>query len=336
MILADSRWTEGGPRDVLGIGRFASEVLQRLSGWQPVGSRLPLLHPLEPAWLAAEIARRRPAVYFSPGFNPPLVSRAPLVFTIHDLIHVRFAPERGLRQRAYYQLVVRPAARRAAAVLTVSEFSKAEIVTWAEVEPERVVVVGNGVSASFGPEGPRHEPGYPYVLYAGNDKPHKNLPRLVEAFARSGLAGEVRLVLTGKPDGRLVALARRHGAAGRLVFAGRLADVELAAHYRGAAAVALPSLYEGFGLPALEAMACGAPVLAARRASLPEITGGAAVLVDPHDVENIAEGLRTVADDAELRGKLRAGGLERARGFTWDSVATRVSAALESARNAVR
>jgi glycosyltransferase involved in cell wall biosynthesis len=336
VILADDRWAERRSRDILGIRRFASEILSRISGWEPISRRVPLLHPLEPIWLSAEVARRKPSVYFSPGFNPPLAGRAPLVFTIHDLIHLRFPAERRPAQRAYYRLVVLPAARRAATVLTVSEFSKAEIVTWARIPPERVVVTGNGVSDAFTPGGRRHEPGYPYVLYSGNEKPHKNLPGLVRAFARSGLAPDVRLVLTGGPDAQLLELAGRMGAADRLVFAGRLADDELAAFYRGAAAVALPSLYEGFGLPTVEAMASGVPVVAARATALPEVTADAAVLVDPEDVESIADGLRRSVEDDALRDSLRTAGLERARRFTWDAVAERVSAALDSARQPVR
>jgi glycosyltransferase involved in cell wall biosynthesis len=322
-LLADARWTADGPRGVLGIRRLATEILARLPDWTPVPPRLPLLHPLEPLWLAAEVARRRPAVYYSPGFNPPLVSSAPVVFTICDLIHLRVPAESGAAQKAYYRLVVRPAARRARAILTLSEYSKAEIVDWAQVDSSRVHVIGCGVSSAFRPDGERHEPGFPYILYAGNRKPHKNLPRLVRALAESGL-GDHRLILTGRPDSALTEEAARHGVEGRLAFAGDVDDGRLAALYRGADAVALPSLYEGFGLTALEAMACGIPVVAADATALPEVTGGAAVLVDPEDPEAIGAGLRYAVENSELG---RAG-LRRAADFTWDSAAERARVAI--------
>jgi hypothetical protein len=112
----------------------------------------PLLHPLEPVWLAWKVVKRKPDVYFSPGFNPPLRSAAPFVFTIHDLVHLRFAGDYGLRQRIYYESVVRPAVRRAEVVLTDSEYSKSEILGWTRVPEHKVVVASPGVGEEFSPE----------------------------------------------------------------------------------------------------------------------------------------------------------------------------------------
>src|SRR5262249_6006573 len=151
---------------------------------------------------------------------------------------------------------VRPAMRRASRVLTVSRYVKQELLAWAGVPDEHIVVVGNGVGAPFGPVGPRHTPGYPYLFYASNRKPHKNLPRLLQGYARAGLRGDVRLVLTGPPDAETHRQIAALGVADCVEYAGQLADAELAAYYRGAVALVCPSLYEGFGLPPLEAMAC--------------------------------------------------------------------------------
>ena len=318
-ILADHRWC--GPH---GIGRFAGEILRRLPALCPLPAPWPLLHPLEPARLAWMLGRLRPRVYFSPGFNPPLWSPVPCVFTLHDLIHLQCPAESSLTKQAYYRLLVRPAMRWASRVLTVSRYVKQELLAWSGVPGERVVVVGNGVGAPFGPAGPRHAPGYPYLFYAGNRKPHKNLSRLLQGYARSGRRGDVRLVLTGFPDvethQRLAAL----GVADCVDYAGQLADAELAAYYRGAVALLCPSLYEGFGLAPLEAMACGTPVLTSNVTALPEVVGEAALLVDPYDVEAIAWGIQRLVQDSALRQDLVRQGLERARLFTWEQTARRV------------
>lgn len=325
-VVADTRWI--GPH---GIGRFAREVISRLPGATTISGSLPLLHPLEPIWLSWVLARLRPRAYFSPGFNPPLRSPVPLVFTIHDLIHLRFPEETSVNKRVYYSLVVRPAAGRAYRVLTVSEFSKQEILEWAGLPEEKVLVVGNGVGSEFSPEGKRHVPGYPYLFYVGNLKPHKNLQRLLEAFARSGLSGEVRLLCTGNLDESSLRLIRDKGLDNCVIFKGIIPDEELPAYYRGALALVFPSLYEGFGLPALEAMACGTPVVTSGITALPEVVGDAAVVVDPYDVESIVWGIRRVVEDSTLREELRRKGLERAKQFSWDRTAELIWKVLQEA-----
>lgn len=318
-MLADHRWC--GPH---GIGRFAGEVLRRLPALYPVPAPWPLLHPLEPVRLAWVLERLRPRVYLSPGFNPPLWSPVPCVFTLHDLIHLQCPAESSLTKLAYYRLVVRPAMRWAARVLTVSRYVKQELLAWAGVPDERVVVVGNGVGPPFGPVGPRHAPGYPYLFYAGNRKPHKNLPCLLQGYARSGLRGDVRLVLTGPPDAETHRQTAALGVTAWVVYAGQLPDTALAAYYRGAVALVCPALYEGFGLAPLEAMACGTPVLTSNVTALPEVVGEAALQVDPYDVEAIAWGMQRLVQDSPLRQALVRQGLERARLFTWEQTATRV------------
>ncbi len=327
-LIVDTRWI--GPH---GIGRFAREVISRLPGATPIPGVLPLLHPLEPIWLSWVLVRLRPRVYFSPGFNPPLRSPVPLVFTIHDLIHLRFPEETSAHKQAYYRLVVRPAAGRAYRVLTVSEFSKREILEWAGLPKEKVLVVGNGVGSEFSSEGKRNVSGYPYLFYVGNLKPHKNLQRLLKAFARSGLSGEVRLLCTGSPDEPSLRLIRDMGLEDCVIFKGVIPDEELPAYYRGALALVFPSLYEGFGLPALEAMACGTPVVTSGITALPEVVGDAAVVVDPYDAESIAWGIRRVVEDNALREELRRKGIERAKQFSWDRTAELTWKVLQEAGN---
>jgi glycosyltransferase involved in cell wall biosynthesis len=325
--LADGRW-----RGRHGIGRFAAEVLARIGGYRSVRDSIPLLHPLEPLWLAAAIRFERPSVYFTPGFNPPPFSRCPTVFAIHDLIHLRTG-EASATKRLYYEAVVKPAARRAAAVLTVSECSKNEILEWARIPPSKVVVVGNGVSSAFTAAGLKYKAPDPYFLYVGNFKPHKNISRILAAFGRSGLAGEFRLIMTGSPDTEALRRIRNLGLGRRTWFAGSPTDSELAAFYRGATALVTPSLTEGFGLPALEAMACGCPVIAARSGAQREVLGGAGISVDPENIEDIAHGM-SLATDSGHRARTIAAGYERASSFSWEATAARVSEILSSAAQA--
>lgn len=326
MLLADYRWI--GPH---GIGRFASEVLNRLPAINPVPALGKPLHPLDPMLLSWILWRLRPQVYFSPGFNPPLRSPVPMVFTIHDLIHLCLPGEISLAKQLYYRHVVRPAAHQAYRVLTVSTYAQQAILDWTGLPNERVVVVGNGVGSVFCPSGVQYAPGYPYIFYAGNRKPHKNLTRLLQGFARSGLSRDVRLILTGTPEATVSQQIRALKLQDRVVYAGQLTDSELAAHYRGAMALVYPSLYEGFGLPPLEAMACGTPIMTSNRTALPEVVGDAALLIDPYDVEAIAWGIQCVVQDSTLRQALRHKGLERAQQFTWDQTAARVWQVLQAA-----
>ncbi len=325
MIHYDPRWS--GPH---GIGRFADEVIARLPDARPLSFRVRRLSLLDPVATALAALRLREGVYFTPGFNPPLRSAVPVVFCIHDLIHLRFPAESTPVRRAYYHLVVAPAARRAARILTGSEFSRREILEWTGLPGERVVVVSDGVAAAFVPDGPRHAPGYPYFLYVGRREPHKNLAGLLAAFAASRCRVDAGLLLTGEPDGATVALARRLGIAERIAFAGALDDTQLAAHYRGAIALTMPSFYEGFGLPMVEAMACGTPVLASNVTALPEVAGeGNALLVDPAREEAIREALDELASRSDLRSELRKRGLARAARFSWPAVAKEVARQLK-------
>jgi glycosyltransferase involved in cell wall biosynthesis len=317
-ILSDARWTGAH-----GIGRFAREVLRRLPEHHRLERGPKPLSLADPLWLLCQVCCRRPAVYFSPGFNPPPACPIPFVFTIHDLIQIRLADVATPAKRLYYEWIVKPACRRAFRVLTVSEYSRSDILKWSGIPEERVVNVGNGVEKPFEPDGPRYEPGFPYILYVGNFRPHKNLDRLFEAFRRVRCPG-LRMLLAGAPSGALGAQDRIHVIPG-------LSDDALARVYRGASLLVLPSLMEGFGLPALEAMACGAPVVVSRRTALPEVVGDAGVYVDPFDITDIQRALECVLGDAGRRATMRALGIQRARLFSWDSVAARVQTVLEAA-----
>jgi glycosyltransferase involved in cell wall biosynthesis len=315
---------------VRGLARVAQEVVRRLPQLERLEGGLPLLHPAEPLWLTGVLARRRPGLFYSPGFNAPPTCPVPFVFTVFDLIHLQIPEESGTRKRLYYRLHVKPAVKRARAVLTGSEYSRAQIVEWSGVDADRVVVIHGAAGEEFTPDGEIHEPGYPYLLYVGNHKAHKNLARLVRALAQLRERQSLRLLLPGPVEPELSALARTSGVADRLVFLGQVPDERLPALYRGAVAFVFPSLYEGFGLPPLEAMACGTPVVSSLATSLPEVVGDAAVAVDPLDVDSITNGIDRIVGDEQLRRQLRARGFAQAARFSWDDTAQRTWHALQS------
>jgi len=319
-VLYDSRWIGNH-----GIGRFAAEVQQRITYLVPFRAQRRPSHPLDPALLGATLRGLRPKLFFSPGYNSPLWWSGSFIVTLHDLHHLRVPEDSSVLKRFYYEHVIKPACHKSAAVLTVSEFSRQEIADWAKVDAQKIVNVGNGVGAPFGPIGRCLEPGYPYLLYVGSRKPHKNLPRLLHAYSVSRMRNEVRLVLSGPADKDILAHVERLGLLGDVVFTELASNQALAEAYRGATGFLFPSLYEGFGLPPLEALACGIPVLTSRVCSLPQVVGDAAILVNPEDTEEIAEGIRRIVCDSELRMQLREKGLRRSKLFSWQNTARKIS-----------
>jgi glycosyltransferase involved in cell wall biosynthesis len=326
VILYDARWIGNH-----GIGRFAGELQKHIPNLTAFQTKRRPWHPLDPVLLGYALLRRRPQLFFSPGYNSPLGWPGKFVFSLHDLNHLRVRDNSNAAKRAYYRVIIKPACHRAASVLTVSEYSKQEICAWAKIGEERIINVGNGVGPPFVASGTRYEPGYPYLLYVGSHKVNKNLPRLFQAYAASGVRNNVRLILTGQPDADMMRDLRNLSLADHVTFIGFPSNEDLSGYYRGALAVVFPSLYEGFGLPAVEAMACGTPVLTSNVCSLPEIVGDAGILVDPQDIEAIADGIRRLVEDASLIDDLRQRGLERARQFTWEKTAAKTSATLRSA-----
>lgn len=325
-ILLDDRWIGDN-----GIGRFAREVVKRLHVFQSVKASHRPVHPLDPVWISWEIHRTKPDVFYTCGINAPLYSTCPFVFTIHDLNHLSVAANSTALKRAYYCLIVKQACQRAFKIITVSEFSRQSIVEWSKIRESRVVNVGNGVDSAYCPEGDKYTPDYPYLFYVGNRKPHKNIPRLLEAFKSSHVRANVKLILSGKSDKSTAQLIKNKGLEKDVVFAGVVPEAKLPCYYRGAIALVFPSLYEGFGLPVLEAMACGTAVITSDCTALPEVAGNACLLVDPLQVDEIAAAIRRVVDGTALREELRSLGPKRARHFSWEKTAAKVWKVLEEA-----
>jgi len=224
----------------------------------------------------------------------------------------------------YYATVLKRACHRAVSILTVSEFSRARIVEWSGVSPEKVLNVRCGVDPEYHPGADPYELPFPYLLCVSNRKRHKNEFRTVEAFARADLADGMQLVFTGKPTVELADHIEQHHVTPRVHFVGVVPDSQLPSLYRSAEALVFTSLYEGFGLPVLEAMACGTPVVTANTSALPEVAGDAALLVDPTSVEQITEAMKQIVSDTSLRQQLREKGLAQAARFSWASTSARV------------
>jgi len=312
VIYADQRWIGNH-----GIGRFARHVLAALD-YRPVPLSSNPAAPLD-SWFLGLALRQldRTDVFFSPGYNTPLFCPAPFVFTIHDLSHIYCPEGRRPQIQLYYATVMKRACRRAVRILTVSEFTRKQIINWSGVAAEKVVNVGNGVDSTYRPEGDSYGLPFRYLLSVSNRRPHKNEFRIVAAFAKANLDSSLHLVFTGNLTHKLASWIEEQGVSGRVKFLGAIEEEKMPPLYRGAEALILPSLYEGFGLPVLEAMACGTPVVTSNVTAMPETAGDAALLVDLRSVEQIALAIARVMSDSSLRQQLRERSINRAAGFSW-------------------
>ena len=278
-------------------------------------------------------------------YNAPPVCPCPIVVTVHD-ISFRLDPDQfSPRDRLILSTLVPLSMRRAARVITVSNAARADILRHYRVPPERVVATPEAADEAFRPITDRATVervarGYglegPFMLAVGNLQPRKNLPRLVAAFAGVRGAGEttVKLAIVGKAqwqESEVYAAVRQHGLDNAVIFTGYVPDEDLVALYNAAAVFVYPSLYEGFGLPPLEAMACGTPVVASRADAIAEVCGDAALLVSPTDVAELTRGLLRVLRDPALAASLRERGFRRVRDFSWRKTAEQTLAIYEAA-----
>ena len=327
MRLFDSRWAGAH-----GIGRFSTELLRRLTGFEPVEISGRPSDPMDPWRVGRHLRKVGADFYFSPGYNAPVGAPCGFAFTVHDLNHLVISENGGALKRLYYKKLVRPALKKASVVFTVSEFSRQQILEWSGMSEDGLVVVRQGVAEEFRPFGDTVKRERPYLLYVGNHRPHKNMDRMFMGFAASGLAKNFEFLATGEPDEHLRSLLKSLKIEAQVHFLGKISDAVLASHYRGARGLVFVSLYEGFGLPIIESMACGTPVLTSNVASMPEVSGGAALLADPRDVDDIAEKMCSLAADEALRENLRTRGLAWSCQYDWSRAALTVGDALSRVR----
>jgi glycosyltransferase involved in cell wall biosynthesis len=285
----------------------------------------------------AEIPLKVPQsdIFWSPHYNIPLlpIRARHRVVTIHDVYHLAYLHTLSRIERLYARTVIPLAARLSEKVITVSAFSKSEIVKYTGIGPEKIEVIHNGVdSAAFRDTKRKKDDGVspsdPYLLYVGNVKPHKNVIGLINAFVTVRKSfPDVKLVIVGKRDhfihgiDNLDEYVTSLGIDRQIVFTGFVGNDELCRLYKNARVFVFPSFYEGFGLPPLEAMASGVPVVVSRSASLPEVCGDAAMYVDPHNPQDIARGIIRVLREGLLINELVDKGLVRAAGFSWKASA---------------
>jgi len=279
-------------------------------------------------------SRARVEVIHAPAYTAPFWSRAPVVLTIHDVsyaLHPEWYPyRRDWMRRAFY----RKSARTASRIVTVSTFSAREIATAYDIPLDRITIAPLGVDRGFSPgydDSPCELPAgvaAPYVLHVGDLHERRNLGVAVEAVIDArrhfGASSTLSLVLAGIDRGvteGLCAIASNAGVPDAVVPLGNVSEERLRMLYQCAVALVYPSLYEGFGLPVIEAMASGTPVIASHAASIPEVLGNAGVLLDPLDVRGWTDAIVNVVNDEQLRARLRAAGLARAGEFTWERTA---------------
>jgi glycosyltransferase involved in cell wall biosynthesis len=287
-----------------------------------------------------ELTKRGANLYHSPYYLMPYAPGAPTVLTVYDVIPLRYPQFSSARARLLFRLTTRLALQAARHVIAITENARQDFVSEFDVRTERITAIPLGVDASFRPpardEVDRVRAKYGlhrrYTLYLGSNKPHKNLVRLVQAWWVLS-DGEAELAIAGAwderyPEARQLAESRGDST---IRWVGRVAEEDLSALYGAADVFVFPSLFEGFGLPVAEAMACGTPVICSNVTALPEIAGDAAILIEPNDTQAIANALERVLGDDGLRATLRQGGLARAARFSWERTAAQTLAVYRQA-----
>jgi glycosyltransferase involved in cell wall biosynthesis len=298
--------------------------------------------------LPMAIKRDRIDVFFSPYYKLPFFLSCPSVITVHDLGPL-YVPEyddwKGRFYRLYFKRLVRSSVRKATMVILVSHYSKRCLQEMGDIDDGKLKVVHNCINNQYRPvsengllERTKKRYGIQdrYILYTGNMNPHKNVSGLIHAYSKlnHGLCGDFQLVIAGNKNRyfrSLQAQVARLNLGGHVIFTGHVADDELLRLYSGAALFVFPSLYEGFGLPPLEAMACGTPVVSSKATSLEEVIGDAGVLVSPGDVDEMSKAIESVLTDENLRQTYIRRGFARAGEFRMQDNADEILKVIDSA-----
>ncbi len=336
-----------------GVQRFAREIVRELAPLTPLVIVAPpgdLIdadlgvevrqigrrhgHPWEQIDLPAYLGREGRPLLLGLATTGPVTYR-PQIVAHHDITYVRHPDSFARSFRLLYRALIPPVLRASARVITVSDFSAREIAQHYRVPAEKLRVVANAVSGDFTADGPTHDEGCAYLLAVSSPNRHKNFDALLSAFHRADLHHIRRLLIVGG-QARAFHAATRSGDDDRVRFLGRVDDAELARLYRGATAFAFPSLYEGFGIPPLEAQRSGTPVLAARAASLPAVLGDSALWIDPLDPDDIRRGLERLDSDPALRAELSRRGRVNEAAYSWALSARRVAEVVAEVQAEIR
>lgn len=329
-----------------GVQRYTLELLNRLqSELQPIAPKKPLHGIAGHIWEQFVLPTRlRGNLLFSPSNTGPLIEERQVV-TIHDITPLEHPEWLNPRFAKWYQFLIPRLVHKARQIIAVSNFTKSRICEVTSVQPDKVVVIYNGVDERFRPKSSEEIArtkdtfgisNFRYILTVATIEPRKNLQRLLEAWDvwHVNLPQDIWLVIAGAKGKDLVfrdAVFNRLPP--KICMIGHVPDEHLPALYSGALAFIYVSLYEGFGLPPLEAMACGTPVLTSNVTSLPEVVGDAALTVNPYDIDAIAEGIKRLIEDDNLRKELSQKGLARAKLFSWERTAEVTWSVLKEAAN---
>ena len=345
-----SRLTRNHPADTFDF-YFDSDFSQEFVYAENVNARSvfpPARHPLL-FYLWYQYALRNvlrsttPDIFFSPDSFMPLGLGCPSVITVHDVAHKRYPAGIPFEHRKYYQYFMPKFLKEAAHIITVSEFSKHEILKYYPIREDKISVIYNGIGEGYTPVSAdeqlvirkQYTQGYPYFLFVGAIHPRKNVARLIEAYSlfRKTYDGLIKLLIVGRKSWKyrdveraIVASAYRDD----ILFTGYAPVRTLGKITASAHALSYVSLYEGFGLPVAEAMACGVPVIVSQNSAHAEIAGEAGIQVDPESIENIARAMRQISDDNTLRDTCINAGLKRSGIFSWDRAAEATYSALSS------
>lgn len=316
--LPDTKFCLLGDLSELGVLKWANRKHVHL-----VEAKTPM-YSLSEQWELVKIIPKDTSIFWVTHYNIPLLYRGKMLVTVYDLFHLAM-PDLvgGLHKQLYAKIMFNAVRRLAATTLTISHFTKAEFIHFTGEPRQPICPIHLGVADAWFHISPRSRPYQrKYILFVGNVKPHKNLSALVKAY--SSICSKIPhdLVIVGKKEGfitgdaSVTTVAANLGS--RVHFTGYVDDDTLYQYFEHAEALVFPSLYEGFGLPPLEAMAAGCPVLVSNAGSMPEICGDAALYCDPYSVDDMAAKLLTILNDEPLRVNLRQRGLEHARTFTWE------------------
>lgn len=316
-IIIDSNWD-----GETGIGRLYREVMARKPDFVKTLELAPEANPaslLAPFHLAKKLQGAIADSFYSPTFFPPLYSKIPFVITIHDLMHLFYYSR---LHREYYRWIIGPLAKKAKKIITVSEYSKKLLVEKLSIPADLIRVIYNGVGENFLENEREYKLDRPYLLYVGNRRNYKNIPAMLSAFSKADIPRDFVFALSGHPHPEIEAQIRQLGIEGRVRFLGMIPEEDLPAVYKGAHATMFVSKMEGFGLPIVESMASGTPVLTSTTSSLPEVAGGAAICVDPESLKSIQQGIELLVKDEKAYVSCIEKGLIRALDFSWEKTAS--------------
>lgn len=294
--------------------------------------------------LPSALKKEKIDLLFSPYFKAPLLAPCKVIISILDVIPFAIDPYKSSIKTRLNRIAIKMFSHKAKKIITISDYSKKEITYYFKIPDEKIEVIYPGVGADFMPvQDPERrfqvKRGYrisgEYILYVGNLKPHKNLIRLLHAYSLlpEHIRKDFQLVIAGKKDenyGLLSKKAIEIGIKEKVIFTDFIPDKDLPILYSGASIFIFPSLYEGFGYPVLEAMACGTPVVCSSTTSLPEVVGDSGILVNPEKPENFAAAIKSLISDKSLSEKLRLKGLQHAKKFSLENTAKKLLDAIES------